>query len=116
DEGEGPSGLTARVERDPAGRLLIGSPAVGIWCDAPRPGALLAGGARIGTLRRLEGRLDVVLPAGACGRVVRAPEDRAVGVEYAETVLILAPIESVPDGGGSPLAPEPGEGGSDLPP
>lgn len=60
--------LVARLRRDGNGELVLGSPAVGLWRDAPEPGSLVTPGGSLGQLEIL----------GVLHRL-RAPDD-AVGV------------------------------------
>lgn len=74
------------------GRRVL-APAVGLWGSHPSPGALLAPGARVGTLVQGNRRRDLALPAGSSGRLVSAlPRDRVVAVAYGELLFELAPL------------------------
>ncbi len=85
--------LLVRVEKDSDGTLRVLSPGVGFWSAHPRSGAHVGPGSRIGSLEHLNRRFSLLLPEGAAG-VVRGPlpRDRAVAVEFAEPLFVLAPI------------------------
>jgi biotin carboxyl carrier protein len=80
------------TEHGAEGRTRVVSPAVGIWTDHPGPGALLGPGSRIGFLARLNHRFALVLPDGVEGRVAPGlPRDRALAVEYGQSLFELSP-------------------------
>lgn len=83
----------ARIEPGEGGRLRVVAPGIGVWGSHPHPGALVGPGSEVGTLERLNHRYRLVLPDGAAGRVATtARRDRAVPVEYGETLFELLPI------------------------
>jgi len=86
--------LEVRCEPDPAGGgFRVFSPAVGVWHDPPSPGALVAPGAAVGTLVRLNARSVLTIPSGVAGRVGGAlPRDRAVAVEFGQALFEIAPL------------------------
>jgi acetyl-CoA carboxylase biotin carboxyl carrier protein len=79
------------LERLPDGVVLLRSPGVGWWCEAPQPGAVLSSGARVGRLDVL-GRYDeLTLPANVSGRLVESAGagKRRHPVAYGEVLLRL---------------------------
>jgi len=80
--------LRVRVEE---GRVL--APAVGLWSAHPRAGALLSGGAAVGTLTQGNRHRALALPAGISGRIVSPlPRDRVVPVAFGSLLFALAPL------------------------
>jgi biotin carboxyl carrier protein len=103
-----------RVRVDGA-RVL--SPAVGLWADHPAPGALLASGARVGTLVQGNRRRPLALPAGTSGRLVSPPpRDRVVPVAFGERLFELAPLTAEELGPSEAADPTRHPAGADLPP
>jgi acetyl-CoA carboxylase biotin carboxyl carrier protein len=86
--------LAVRCEPDPAGAgLRVLAPAIGIWSDPPALGALVSAGSAVGTLARLNARFVLTMPAGVAGRVgANVPRDRALPVEFGQTLFHLAPL------------------------
>ena len=85
--------LVAKVERDDDGTLRVLAPKLGFWSEHPHAGAFLGPGSRAGTIRHLNRRFVVVLPDGTAGRVTAGlPPDRAVAVEYAQTLFVMSPV------------------------
>jgi biotin carboxyl carrier protein len=108
--------LQVQLEETGAGRARVLAPSVGSWSDHPRPGDLLAPGAALGWLRRLNRRFLLVMPQDRAGRVAGGlPRDKVVPVEYAQSLFALAPL-GAEDAAGETRA-EHGEAStSDLPP
>jgi biotin carboxyl carrier protein len=74
--------------------VVVSSPAVGVYHDAPRVGEVLVGGSRAGRLTQLGRTVDLIMPPGAEGRVAaRALRHRAAPVEYGEALLRLEAVE-----------------------
>jgi len=85
--------LEAMVEADGEGGLRVLSPAVGLYGGAPRRGEILVGGSRAGWLSALGRTAELVLPAGATGRVTeRALSDHRDPVAYGQLLLHLGPV------------------------
>ena len=80
--------IHALVDRDgdDAGELLVRSPAVGLYGFAPRVGEVLVSGSIAGRLSTLGRTVDLVLPAGATGRVAEAEELSARAAAIRETL------------------------------
>ena len=98
--------LLVRVESAPGGILQVLSPGVGWWTDHPHPGALLGPGSRAGTLEHLNRRFALVVPDGPAGRLTGTlPRDRAVPVEYGQTLFTLLPVEGGADLPAGPVPP-----------
>jgi acetyl-CoA carboxylase biotin carboxyl carrier protein len=71
---------------------LVLAPTVGYYSAWPKPGAFLAGGCFIGTLKVLNTYYDLYLPEGCYGRVVMNGErDIALPVEYGQELFRLNP-------------------------
>jgi acetyl-CoA carboxylase biotin carboxyl carrier protein len=80
---------------DDKGAVLVRSPGVGIYGSAPRLGEILVGGSRVGRLTTLGSAVDLVLPAGATGRVAETVlTHRREPVEFAQVLLRLTPVEA----------------------
>lgn len=87
--------LHARIELEASGRVLVLAPRIGRWSGHPRAGAFLGPGSPLGWLESLNRRYVLALPDAASGRIVGdLPADRAVAVEFGETLLVLEPIAS----------------------
>jgi acetyl-CoA carboxylase biotin carboxyl carrier protein len=87
--------LLVRVEPVPGGLLQVRSPGIGWWTDHPHAGALLGPGSRAGILAHLNRRFALVVPEGHAGRLAGGlPRDRAVPVEYGQTLFTLLPVEA----------------------
>jgi len=85
--------LEALVEADGEGGLRVLSPGVGLYGGAPRRGEILVGGSRAGWLVTLGRTAELVLPAGATGRVAeRALADHRDPVAYGQLLLRLGPV------------------------
>ena len=85
--------LEALVEPDGDGGLRVLSPTVGLYGGAPRRGEILVGGSWAGWLTTLGRTADVVLPAGATGRVTaRALGNHRDPVAYGQLLLHLGPV------------------------
>ena len=70
----------------------IRSPGVGVYRDRPREGSPRGSGDRIGTLALLNRAYDLVLPVGVEGVVADLViRDRAVPIEYGQTLFRLSP-------------------------
>jgi acetyl-CoA carboxylase biotin carboxyl carrier protein len=65
-----PPTMTARLVREPEGKLRLEAPTVGLYRGAPPPGSLVAAGATIGQLEILGVLHHLVAPAGATGLVL----------------------------------------------
>jgi len=88
--------LPVQLEDGADGRATVLAPGVGHWSDHPRLGDLLAPGARVGWLKRLNRRFLLVMPADRAGRVVSGlPRDKVVPVEYGQPLFELAPLGAI---------------------
>ena len=82
--------------------IVLKSPEVGLFTRALPAGSLLAPRAFAGVLHSLGRRFELVVPAGASGRVVGPPPERVLApVGYGTVLYELAPIESVAPGAAS---------------
>lgn len=85
---------------------IIRSPAVGSFTPAAKAGALLSGGAAIGTIRVLNSTFELVLPGGVRGcLLLEATSDRILAVEYGQELFRLDPAGigfSPPEPGAAP--------------
>lgn len=83
------SSLTLLAERDEEGRVVLKSPAVGIWRQAPKRGQLARAGEAFGSLEVL-GRLHTLMvPAGVHGVVIEAPVIDQSALAYGQSLAIL---------------------------
>lgn len=85
------------VEGGDAGRgeLLLKSPAVGMYGDAPKVGDVLVGRSRAGRLTSLGRTASLVMPPAEAGRVAeRMLHNRRNPVEYGQVLLRLVPVEA----------------------
>ena len=72
------------------GRVLLRSPAVGIWSDQPEAGIVLGPGSRAGTLVRLTERLALVVPDGVTGAVeILGARDLQAPVAFGEVLFAV---------------------------
>lgn len=91
--GDGQQGpLVVRVEVAPDEGHVVLAPALGVWHAPPAEGDLLGPLARLGWLERVGRRRPLHLPVGVVGRVVEAPSERVVPVEYGQRLLRLASL------------------------
>jgi len=100
------SRLDVIVAEDPAhhDELLLGSPAVGEFSSAPIVGEVVVGGSRVGCLRSLGRRFDLVVPSGVTGRVAELESGNRRGpVGFGQVLLRLVPVEAAGDGGSTPV-------------
>lgn len=73
--------------------LVLKSPEVGLFTRALPPGALLAPRASAGVLHSLGRRFELLVPAGASGRVLNARPERVLApVGYGSVLYELAPL------------------------
>ncbi len=70
---------------------LVLAPTVGYYSAWPKPGAFLAGGCFIGTLKVLSTYYNLYLPEGCYGRVVSEERDITLPVEYGQELFRLNP-------------------------
>lgn len=71
-------------------RLIVRSPAVGLYSHHPEPGSILTEGSRVGRLTILNRQYTLVLPPRVGGRVEKvAVDDKVTPVEYGEELLHL---------------------------
>jgi acetyl-CoA carboxylase biotin carboxyl carrier protein len=68
------------------------SPAVGSWLDGPPDGTAVGPGSRIGSVRRLGRRFDLVLEDGPVGRVAGGRSARVVPVAYGDVLFRIVAI------------------------
>jgi len=92
----GHPGMLARV-REEGERLLVCSPAVGLWRGMPEAGAWITPGGALGSVESLGLAQPLVLPPRVGGRVTeRTGAGRsAVPVAFGEVLLVLEPTGSI---------------------
>ena len=76
------------------------APAVGWWSDPPQAGTWVGPGSRVGRLRSLNRRVDLVMPDGIAGTVVPHGNARVEPVGYGQLLFRLDP-EPTGSGGAS---------------
>jgi acetyl-CoA carboxylase biotin carboxyl carrier protein len=77
------------------GEILLKSPAVGLYGDAPKVGEVLVGGSRAGRLTSLGRTASLLMPPATAGRVAeRMLYNRRDPVDYDQVLLRLVPIEA----------------------
>lgn len=81
--------LLVHVERRGRGRPRVLAPAVGWWSDPPEPGARVAPGSRVGRLRWLNSRVELVMPDGVAGTVLPHTLGRIEAVGYGQLLFRL---------------------------
>jgi biotin carboxyl carrier protein len=87
--------LKVLADADDAGGWVVRAPAVGVWTAIPSAGSLLAGGATVGWLVRLNTRVRLVLPADVAGRVTGTlPAERAVPLGWNDELFRLVPVHA----------------------
>ncbi len=87
-----PHAIVAALRRSDDGTLELVSPGVGLFRDAPLPGAVVAPGSVLGALEVLGLARTLVAPEGALGRVVPAGPARARRpVGYGDVLVRLDP-------------------------
>jgi acetyl-CoA carboxylase biotin carboxyl carrier protein len=92
--------LEVLVEHGVAGELLLLSPAVGLYGEAPRQGEVLVAGSRVGRLSILGRSVDLALGAGTTGRVAeRGTANHRDPVAYGQVLLRLVPVAAAEVGG-----------------
>src|SRR4029077_10956979 len=81
--------IAVRIE---GGRIVLRSPAVGLYSHAPREREGLTEGSFGGSLSALGRTIDLLVPPGADGTVVEiAPMARLAGVAYGDPLFTLEP-------------------------
>ena len=86
--------LRAQVENRGDGKIVVSSPAVGLWRGAPPLGRYLGDGATIGQLEVLGVLHDVLTAHSATGFVIRTAEgDARVPVGYGDELVVLDPSQ-----------------------
>ena len=93
--------LAVGVERKGRGRLRLLAPAVGWWSDPPHAGAWVGPGSRVGRLRCLNRRVDLVLPDGIAGTVLPHGNAGIEPVGYGQLLFRLDPERTGPGGASS---------------
>ena len=86
--------VPAKLVRREDGKLMLRSPTVGLWRDAPHVGALVTAGAPIGAIEVLGALHAVVAPKGTHGLVVERGGDESLArrpVGWGTTLLVLDP-------------------------
>jgi acetyl-CoA carboxylase biotin carboxyl carrier protein len=88
--------LVARLQREDGGEILLASPAVGLWRDAPPPGSLVTPGMVLGQLEILGVLHRVRAPDDAVGVVMERPGPRLARqpVAYDDVLVRLDPSAS----------------------
>ena len=94
--------LAVGVERKGRGRPRVLAPAVGWWSDPPLAGAWVGPGSRVGRLRCLNGRVELVMPDGVAGTVLPHENARIEPVGYGQLLFRLDPEPGADAGGASP--------------
>ena len=78
------------------GRVRLSSPEVGLYAQAPDPGAVLVPGARLGVVLRLGVVHELIVPPGASGVVVGEPPARLRHpVGHGDLLVELEPVSTV---------------------
>ncbi len=78
-----------------AGEILLCSPAVAMYHDAPKVGEVLVAGSSAGRLSVLGRSMELVLPHPISGRVSeRMLRNRRDPVDYGQVLLRLVPVEA----------------------
>jgi biotin carboxyl carrier protein len=96
--------LELRVEREGA-RVRLLAPDVGIYTATHAAGALVAGGAVVGTLTQLGVRRALVVPAGVEGRIASAaPERTHHPLGYGDVVIEVEELRAGSRGAQAPSA------------
>ncbi len=81
--------LAVRVEQKGRGRPRVLAPAVGWWSDSPQAGAWVGPGSRVGRLRCLNRRVELVMPDGVAGTVMPHTHARIEPVGYGQLLFRL---------------------------
>ena len=88
--------VTALVDPRPDGGWDVRAPGVGVYRDRPHAGSRRVASETIGTLAVLNRALDLILPVSVEGVVTDvAIHDRAVPVEYGQTLFTLLPAAGI---------------------
>src|SRR5262245_29135963 len=88
--------LAALTDSRTDGGWDVRSPQVGVYRGRPRAGSRRGAGETVGTLAILNRTIDLVLPVGVEGIVTDvAINDRAVPVEYGQTLFTLIPAAGI---------------------
>jgi acetyl-CoA carboxylase biotin carboxyl carrier protein len=97
--------LVARVRREDE-EIVVSSPAVGLWRDAPPPGSLVTPGGLLGQLEVLGVLHRLRAPEDAMGLVMERPGPRLARqpVAYDDVLVRLDPSASPTAAGGSAAA------------
>jgi acetyl-CoA carboxylase biotin carboxyl carrier protein len=82
------SSLELIVDRDESGRVVLKSPGVGVWRQAPAIGELAQTGHHFGCLEVLGRRRDLLVPAGVRGVVLESCNENDALV-YGQTLAVL---------------------------
>ncbi len=93
--------LAVRVERKGRGRARVLAPAVGWWSDPPPAGAWVGPGSRVGRLRCLNRRVELVMPDGIAGTVLPHGNAGIEPVGYGQLLFRLDPERTGPGGASS---------------
>ena len=97
--------IDALVDARPDGGWDVRSPGVGVYRGRPRAGSRRGAGDQIGTLAVLNRALDLILPVGVEGIVTDVTIlDRAVPIEYGQTLFTLSPVVGAPVAAGKTKA------------
>ncbi len=83
------------------------APAVGWWSDPPQAGAWVGPGSRVGRLRCLNRRVDLVMPDGIAGTVMPHENARIEPVAYGQLLFRLDPEHAGPGGASSSKSSQP---------
>jgi acetyl-CoA carboxylase biotin carboxyl carrier protein len=93
--------VLVNVERAAGGEFVVHAPRIGLWHGPPREGAWVGPGSTVGRLHQLERRFDLLLPDLVAGRVVGAPLQAVVGLQYGEVMFRIAPVREGVSAAGS---------------
>ena len=89
--------VALRATAGEGGRVLLRSPAVGIWFDQPEAGTVLGPGSPAGSLERLRERVALVVPDGVTGAVELAgARDLKAAVGYGDVLFAVRPTIAGP--------------------
>jgi hypothetical protein len=84
--------LSPIVAYEADGTVVLKSPMVGVWSQAPASGMLLGPGSLLGILTQLGKTLALRVPGGVAGRIApMARRDLAVPVGYGEVLVRVEP-------------------------
>ncbi len=83
------SSLELLVDKDEEGRVVLKSPALGVWRNAPTRGQVAQAGKSFGSLEVLGRRHELRVPAGVYGIIVDSPAIGEPALAYAQVLAVL---------------------------